>query len=537
MHLHPRPRTATMLALLATIALAGSPAIRAACSSLRSVQSASLGAYTNAYTHFETPDVCPDGPPCPGGTTVSPAFRGSFWELGAGNPAPFLGNDNGNWEALPPLPGGDGWTYALPGDPLLLWGDWSDPRVDGCPSTTGCAALLVGDQSQGGSLGYFALLTQRPDSGGNHLFGGPALPTIRLEPLAAPTVLSSSRPDPNWITIALVAPAPPPAAFHLDPSCGSSIAVGYRVYQYDHTSPTPAPDRDRRHWRLADGGSGPDGSPIPIGTAAHVRVRYGCGPVTWVDLAYTLVLDGGFETPHVSAGRPLLVYPPWCTVDADCDGFCEFCECGYELSDCDDTNPAVGPYAPQICDHLNNDCNDPYWPSLVGTNEGGPDLDGDTWTGLCDNCPSVANTDQRDADGDGIGDACDNCPTESNPSQADRDQDGQGNLCDLDDGTILLRFQDRDLVSWQEEAPYAQWNLYRADLNVLRATGQYTQEPGSNPVARRGCALASAFAADPDVPATSSPAFYLVSGIEQGVEGDLGTNGAGVPRPNAHPCP
>jgi hypothetical protein len=71
------------------------------------------------------------------------------------------------------------------------------------------------------------------------------------------------------------------------------------------------------------------------------------------------------------------------------------------------------------------------------------DTDGDGATDTEDNCPFVANANQRDTDGDGVGDACDgdddgdgvpderdNCPLVPNATQADADGDGLGNACD-----------------------------------------------------------------------------------------------------------
>src|SRR5262249_6516355 len=42
-----------------------------------------------------------------------------------------------------------------------------------------------------------------------------------------------------------------------------------------------------------------------------------------------------------------------------------------------------------------------------------PDGDADGVPDARDNCPAVANPDQRDTDGDGIGDACDPCPADA----------------------------------------------------------------------------------------------------------------------------
>jgi hypothetical protein len=65
-----------------------------------------------------------------------------------------------------------------------------------------------------------------------------------------------------------------------------------------------------------------------------------------------------------------------------------------------------------------------------------PDFDGDGVPDAIDNCPELANPDQRDSDGDGLGDACDRCPTVAGASNHDEDNDAVGDLCDDCPGTV-----------------------------------------------------------------------------------------------------
>lgn len=77
------------------------------------------------------------------------------------------------------------------------------------------------------------------------------------------------------------------------------------------------------------------------------------------------------------------------------------------------------------------------------------DIDTDGVDGWRDNCPSIANPDQKDDNNNGIGNACedtdgdgifdvkDNCPGVYNPDQKDTDGDGIGNLCDDTDNRMI----------------------------------------------------------------------------------------------------
>jgi hypothetical protein len=74
------------------------------------------------------------------------------------------------------------------------------------------------------------------------------------------------------------------------------------------------------------------------------------------------------------------------------------------------------------------------------------DADGDEWADDLDNCALSANPDQLDADLDGWGDACDNCPSVDNPSQQDDDpSNGVGDACEDSDGDGLTNLDELTL--------------------------------------------------------------------------------------------
>jgi hypothetical protein len=166
----------------------------------------------------------------------------------------------------------------------------------------------------------------------------------------------------------------------------------------------------------------------------------------------------------------------------------------------------------------------------------------ETCNGLDDDCDGLVDEDPScsDPDFDGVQGAADNCPLAANPDQSDFDQDAVGDACDLDDGLILITVPAPASVTWQQETGYETFNFYMGDLAVLRASGLYTQ------AYLHACRLPMTSAVDtwwpctspcnPSNPPPGTGVFYFVTGVHNGVEGSLGTDSSGAPRPNAHPC-
>ena len=136
------------------------------------------------------------------------------------------------------------------------------------------------------------------------------------------------------------------------------------------------------------------------------------------------------------------------------------------------------------------------------------DTDGDGVTDTADNCPAVANADQRDTDADGEGDACDgdddgdlvpdeddNCPLVSNATQLDADHDGIGDACD----SLLTPF-DAGVTESEVDAgnsePEMDAGVIEPDAGspVLNDTGtrsEPTTDPDPVTAPARGCSAVS----------------------------------------------
>jgi hypothetical protein len=108
------------------------------------------------------------------------------------------------------------------------------------------------------------------------------------------------------------------------------------------------------------------------------------------------------------------------SVDSDGDGYSP------AGGDCDDSNIATYPGAPELCDGENNDCDDPSWPVALPT-ELDEDMDGYAeCLGDCDDADAARSPGLPEIGCDGIDNDCD-------PGTSDAaDLDGDTHVCDVD---------------------------------------------------------------------------------------------------------
>lgn len=171
-----------------------------------------------------------------------------------------------------------------------------------------------------------------------------------------------------------------------------------------------------------------------------------------------------------------------CDTDSDGDGYSSDV-------DCNDTNADINPGATELCDGIDNDCDDltdedfnlgdvcVSEPNGCGDTDPGvyvcsqdqlnttcdaqtpeerpewnqtcisdPNSCGQTSSGFtdCDGTCMAVTPQDPDSDNDGVIDCSDNCPNDYNPGQEDFDLDGLGDVCDLDtDGDGVQNIDDK----------------------------------------------------------------------------------------------
>lgn len=213
------------------------------------------------------------------------------------------------------------------------------------------------------------------------------------------------------------------------------------AFDEEHSVSFPVPADGERHVTTAalHGVPGWEGDITGLALApGDTAGTFTLDRVELVDLEIASFCGGAVDDPRVPCFARTCIRDepraetctPACDPGFECrDGACQLPEACAEDCDCD---PSFH-------------CEDaPACPNGDACLEVVPDRDQDRYLDDVDNCPRLANQDQRDGNHDGVGDACedydadgadnalDNCPTVVNARQTDDDGDGMGDACDPD---------------------------------------------------------------------------------------------------------
>jgi hypothetical protein len=91
------------------------------------------------------------------------------------------------------------------------------------------------------------------------------------------------------------------------------------------------------------------------------------------------------------------------------------------------------------------------------------------------------------------------------------------------EGITRLRFTAKNDLSWDPSIDsFAEFNLYRGELQVLRSTGVYTQDISTVPGAFQWCGLTNPSESDSDSPSSAWEVWFYLAVVSGASEGTLG---------------
>ena len=119
----------------------------------------------------------------------------------------------------------------------------------------------------------------------------------------------------------------------------------------------------------------------------------------------------------------------------------------------------------------------------------------------------------------------------------DQDCDGVDPICGP--SSPLVSMSNAATVTWTPADPALTGpvNVYRGDIQSLRSSGVYTQDPALVPAAGRFCRIDQSHLDDPLVPGPGQVVFYLTTSGQGSTETSLGVDSSGREEPNTRPCP